>query len=97
MTVPYGENLFTYSAARMRVHAVIISWHQIFLVLCNRLAAVIFAVAMATAKGESMSNQAIEPKHTQAMWGERRPCGSTSSCPYPTSMPAAANTRSRHV
>mmetsp|Transcript_58875 Transcript_58875/g.119893 ORF Transcript_58875/g.119893 Transcript_58875/m.119893 type:complete len:356 (+) Transcript_58875:46-1113(+) len=43
MTVPYNGSLFTFS---------------VFLVLCNRLAAVIFAVFMAQAKGENMKNQA---------------------------------------
>eukprot|EP00434_Breviolum_minutum_P014712 symbB.v1.2.012972.t1/scaffold908.1/size153097/5 len=43
MTVPYDGQLFTFS---------------VFLVLCNRLAAVIFAVIMAQVKGESMVNQA---------------------------------------
>mmetsp|Transcript_12663 Transcript_12663/g.21757 ORF Transcript_12663/g.21757 Transcript_12663/m.21757 type:complete len:338 (-) Transcript_12663:189-1202(-) len=43
MTVPYNGHLFKFS---------------VFLVLCNRLAAVIFAVFMAYAKGENMKNQA---------------------------------------
>lgn len=43
MTVPYDGSLFTFS---------------VFLVLCNRLAAVLFAVIMAQVKGESMGNQA---------------------------------------
>ncbi|CAE7325109.1 slc35b2 [Symbiodinium sp. KB8] len=43
MTVAYDGTLFRYS---------------VFLVLCNRLAAVAFAVAMAIAKGESMKNEA---------------------------------------
>ncbi|CAE7240898.1 slc35b2 [Symbiodinium sp. KB8] len=43
MTVAYDGNLFQYS---------------VFLVLCNRLAAVIFAVGMTAAKGESMQNAA---------------------------------------
>ncbi|CAE6949472.1 slc35b2, partial [Symbiodinium natans] len=43
MTVAYDGNLFQYS---------------VFLVLCNRLAAVVFAVCMAASKGESMQNAA---------------------------------------
>ncbi|CAK9038533.1 unnamed protein product [Durusdinium trenchii] len=43
MTVPYDGSLFKFS---------------VFLVLCNRLAAVIFAVVMAKAKGERMANEA---------------------------------------
>ena len=43
MTVAYDGSLFRYS---------------VFLVLCNRLAAVVFAVSMAIAKGESMKNEA---------------------------------------
>jgi len=43
MTVAYDDTLFTYS---------------VFLVLCNRLAAVIFAVAMAFMRGERMQNEA---------------------------------------
>ena len=43
MTVPYDGVLFKYS---------------VFLVLCNRLAAVIFGLAMAVAKGEKLTNQA---------------------------------------
>ena len=43
MTVAYDGNLFQYS---------------VFLVLCNRLAAVMFAVCMAASKGESMRNAA---------------------------------------
>eukprot|EP00438_Fugacium_kawagutii_P029051 Skav222304 [mRNA] locus=scaffold3734:343457:347762:- [translate_table: standard] len=42
MTVPYNGNLFRFS---------------VFLVMCNRLAAVIFAIVMAYAKGEGMTNQ----------------------------------------
>ncbi|CAE7340805.1 slc35b2 [Symbiodinium natans] len=43
MTVAYDGSLFRYS---------------VFMVLCNRLAAVVFAVSMAAAKGESMRNEA---------------------------------------
>eukprot|EP00408_Alexandrium_pacificum_P010798 CAMPEP_0171224578 /NCGR_PEP_ID=MMETSP0790-20130122/36362_1 /TAXON_ID=2925 /ORGANISM="Alexandrium catenella, Strain OF101" /LENGTH=126 /DNA_ID=CAMNT_0011690581 /DNA_START=10 /DNA_END=387 /DNA_ORIENTATION=- len=43
MTVPYGDDTFTFS---------------VFLVFCNRLAAVIFAVAMAAANREHFGNGA---------------------------------------
>ena len=43
MTVPYDGALFQYS---------------VFLVLCNRLAAVVFGLVMAVSKGEQLTNQA---------------------------------------